>query len=433
MLQSIIRSLLVLVALAACVGSLVSAWAISLAAKGTTASVVAAANLVPVNADYWSALGAVETDKSEAYWRKSLQLNPYNAELWARLGFYTESTKHDLPAAERLYLQAARFNHMYLPSWTLANFYFRYRNKPGFLASAKDALFKSPFNNSSLFFQAWSLTGDNRQVMALLPARHEVVFNYLNYLLESSQTDALEAAAMQALSLPRRVPADLLEAVPNWLNLVGVAEDTLLAAGQPEAALRVWTKTSQTGWNKLPAPSRSAPLTNGSFQTAFSNHGFDWSFMPTNGITFDQLTDRHEARFSFSGTQPEWCRLLQQFVPVAPGKAYQLQWQTDYADFEHAIGLTWKAYPVRFGRVDMESGIAGPDLVNESGGAQKWKFFNSADANFVLVTLEFKRPVGQARAEGTLSIHDVEMVPINDSAARITSERLLKNELSSLQ
>ena len=415
-LSLFVRSFLIFAVLAGCICSLVSARAISLFGQGTPASLAAAVRLVPVNAEYWSALGTVEASSSELFWNRALSLNRFDAQLWIQLGLYLESSKHQLGEAERMYLQATRVNRMYVPWWNLTNFYFRYRNKDRFLQTARTTLAVSPFNNSSLFFQAWSVAGDNQQVMNLLPRRSDVAFNYLNYLLEADRTDALEAAASNALSLPRRIPSDLLELVPNWLNLIGIAEDRLLAAGQPNAALRIWAKTYQNGWAKLPVPLPSSPLTNSSFQRTFSNHGFDWSFIPAEGITLDQLTGSRRVRFSLSGTQPEWWRLLQQFVPLAPGQTYQLRWKTDSSDFEHAIGLTWKVYPVRSGKVDIQSALASPDVIGEPDGNQPWKFSLPADANFALVALEFRRPVGQARAEGTLSIHDVEMIPAADSA-----------------
>jgi tetratricopeptide (TPR) repeat protein len=416
MLTLLFRFLLAFIAIAACACSLVSARAISLFKQGDPASLSSAARLVPVNAEYWSALGAVETARSEVLWKEALALNPFNSQLWIQLGFYTESGKHQLPEAEQMYRQATRVNHMYLPSSNLANFYFRYHDQPRFLQAAKKALAVSPFNNNVLFFQAWTLAGSNQQVMDLLPPRNEVAFDYLHYLLDADQTDSLEAAAGKALDLPRRIPADSPELASNWVNLVGLAEDHLVMAGRPEAALRLWKKSYESGWTKLPAPSPSLPLTNASFQSALSSHGFDWFFLPAAGVSFDQLPESRQVRLSFSGTEPEWCRLLQQYVPLAPGKTYQMKWQTESSDFDHPIGLTWKMYPVRSGKVDIESMVSSPDLIAEPNGSQLWKFSSPPDANFGLMALEFKRPVGQVRAEGMLSIHDVELLPVSASA-----------------
>jgi tetratricopeptide (TPR) repeat protein len=56
--------------------------------------------------------------------RTALSLNPRLASAWIHLGLDAEADGN-LPEAEADLLQAARVDHLYLPAWTLANFYFR--------------------------------------------------------------------------------------------------------------------------------------------------------------------------------------------------------------------------------------------------------------------------------------------------------------------
>ena len=63
-------------------------------------------------------------DSSAEELRTAVDLNPRLSAAWIRLGLGAEANG-DLLAAETDLLQAARVDHLYVPAWTLSNFYFR--------------------------------------------------------------------------------------------------------------------------------------------------------------------------------------------------------------------------------------------------------------------------------------------------------------------
>jgi pentatricopeptide repeat protein len=411
----VIRLFLAVAALGACAASLISARATHLFHVGTISSLSAAVRLVPFNAGYVAALGQAEPSNAVDLWTRSAELNPFSADTWFRLGYHAELNQHQPRLAEQYFSKAAAVDRSYLPRWTLANFYFRQHNREQFLKWAKSALEITPYDGAAVFFQTLTLTNDEKQVLNILPARTQVVFDYLNFLLASNRDASLESVAMRSLDLPAAAPFGRPDLPARWQDLLGITEDRLLIAGNVDAALRVWNRMHQRGWAKLAAPSASAPLTNAEFKTPFSNHGFDWSFVPAPGVSFDQLPESQKIRFTFSGTQPEWCRLLEQFVSLEPGRTYRMAWETESSDFTDRIGLTWRLHPVGPGGPDAGSGLSSPDLIVKGANHGEWIFSARNDAKLYLITLEFKRPLGQVRAEGSLAIRDVSMTP---SAAR---------------
>jgi tetratricopeptide (TPR) repeat protein len=406
----VIRLLLALAALGACAASLISARATHLFNIGTVLSLTAAVRLVPFNAGYVAALGQAQPSRAADFWTRSAELNPFSADTWFRLGYHAELNQHQPRLAEQYFLKAVAVDRSYLPRWTLANFYFRQHNREQSLKWAKSALEITPYDGAAVFFQTLALTNDETQVLNILPARTQVVFDYLNFLLASNRDAALEPVVMRALDLPTAAPFGRPDLPGRWQNLLGITEDRLLTAGNVDAALHVWNRMHQRGWTKLAAPSASAPLTNAKFKAPFSNHGFDWSSVPAPGVSFDQISESQKIRFTFSGTQPEWCRLLQQFVSLEPGRTYRMTWETESSDFVDQIGLTWKLYPAGAG-LDAGSALSSPDLIQKGANYGEWVFSVRNDAKLYLITLEFKRPLGQVRAEGSLAIRDVSMAP----------------------
>jgi pentatricopeptide repeat protein len=409
--HTFLRLFLAVTAVCACVVSLISARATHLFNIGTLPSLSAAVRLVPFNAGYIAALGEAQPSSAADLWTRSTELNRFSADTWFRLGYHAELNQHQPRLAERYFLKAVAVDRSYLPRWTLANFYFRQHNREQFLKWAKSALEITPYDGAAVFFQTLALTNDEKQVLNILPARTQVAFDYLNFLLVSNRDASLEPVAMRALNLPAAAPFGRPDLPGRWQNLLGITEDRLLTAGNVDAALRVWNKMHQRGWTKLAAPSASAPLTNVKFEAPFSNHGFDWSSVPASGVSFDQIPESQKIRFTFSGTQPEWCRLLQQFVSLEPGRTYRMAWETESSDFVDQIGLTWKLYPAGSGGLDAGAALSSPDLIVKGANHGEWIFSVGNDAKLYLITLEFKRPLGQVRAEGSLAIRDVSMAP----------------------
>ena len=78
--------------------------------------------------------------------KRAVELNPFNVEAWIQLGLTFEMERHDAASAERYFLRAAQVDRMFLPKWTLTNFYFRQQNEREFFRWAKATLEITPYS-----------------------------------------------------------------------------------------------------------------------------------------------------------------------------------------------------------------------------------------------------------------------------------------------
>ncbi|MGA8597781.1 MAG: hypothetical protein WB676_23955, partial [Bryobacteraceae bacterium] len=349
--------------------------------------------------------------------QSSLESNPFQAEAWIQRGLRAELTEHDSARAEHYYLEAARVNHMFLPLWTLANFYFRQQNKPKFFDAAKRALEITPYDSRPILSEAWAMANRPGEVLGILPNREKVRFEYLNFLLANDQSDQLASAAVGAAAFRFNAQAENPGMENSWRDLLGSTEDRLIATGQIEAAQRVWDNMHRTDWVRISTPSVSNPLSNGAFRKPFLGHGFDWAVQPVHGVNADQFEELAKLSFAFDGTQPEACRLLQQFIPLNSGDTYRFEWQAESADLRESVGLKWRIFAVT-----PESGpragapLTSPDLMSAGQSNGSWEFSVPPSWHSALVALEYERPLGQVRAEGSVSIRGVSMTSIAHSA-----------------
>src|ERR1700733_12304355 len=71
-------------------------------------------------------LYASDPVEAKSLLQKAVRLNRFDAASWIQLGLLCEAA-NDAPQAEESLLQAARVDSTFLPSWSLANFYFRHQ------------------------------------------------------------------------------------------------------------------------------------------------------------------------------------------------------------------------------------------------------------------------------------------------------------------
>ena len=247
---STLRYLLVAAALAGAYYSAIFARASFLFAQDTAASVPAAADLVPFNANYVARLAAWQADKKEALLHRAVELNPFDFESYIQLGLTTEMQRHDPAAAERYYLHAADVNHMFLPKWTLANFYFRRERPDEFFRWAKATLQISPYQADPLFAEMWLISQDPQRIAAALPDKAPILLQYTLFLTHTGQFAPIPAVVARLVRLTgNRNPSDL-----GRDDQILPEEDSILAAGQLQPALDMWAKPRSRA---LDSPSRS--------------------------------------------------------------------------------------------------------------------------------------------------------------------------------
>src|SRR5690349_10917239 len=185
--DTLVRSFLVLAALAAAAYSGLLATANYLARRHTPSSLASAVKLLPFNADYLIDLAELKPRESEPLLHEAIRQNPFLSDVWIRLALQSEMQSRDIQTAERYYLEAARVNHMDTTKWTLANFHFPDGHEKKFLRGATSALPGTPYASGPPFSEGYALNADDSQVMRLIPQRPEVAFDYLQFVLASNR------------------------------------------------------------------------------------------------------------------------------------------------------------------------------------------------------------------------------------------------------
>jgi tetratricopeptide (TPR) repeat protein len=395
----LVRYLTIAAAIAAACYSLILSRAAHLFALNTAASVPAAVALVPYHAAYIARLAAWRPQQRDRLLRRAVELNPWDYQSWIQLGVATEMQQGDAEGAERDYLRAAEVDHMFLPKWTLTNFYFRQRRPSDFFHWANAALQVTPYSPDPIFAQMWLVSQDAGRIAAAIPERARVLLQYAWFLSNARQFTAIPPVM-------QRLIARVGSADPNlWGrdDLVASIEDEILREGDRRDGLAIWTSLKHGGWVPHGIPDSEHPLTNGNFHVPFFRHGFDWAPMDSTGATVEQFRDAGTVRITLSGEQPDHCVLLRQYVPLRPGSIYRLAWRTAAQDTDAGSGLHWhlRAMPAKAGD-DLVSG----DLLGPAPGA--WRF-RAPSSELAMLSLEYSRPLGRIRAAGTVTLESASL------------------------
>jgi hypothetical protein len=407
------RSLIATACIFGCAFSLLCARASFLSSKNTTEGTAAAARLLPFNALYIRQLAYRQPFREVELLKEALTLNRFDAGSWIQLGLKAELQQKNTSLAEHYFLTAARVSHMYLPAWTLANFYFRQRNDAQLFAWARQTLEVTPYDSNPVFVSLWLADPDPERIVAVIPPREQVVLQYASFLTQTNHLDLAQAALNRAISLsPSRLP--LSESSRNTLldTHSDFILDRLLQTGRASQAVQLWGRLAAASWiPPFSTPSVKHPLTNGYFQVPFWGHGFDWQVPSVSGVTVDQFPDLRNVRFTFSSTQPEACSLIQQLVPLQKGRRYRLTWVDDLDQIGRDSGIAWQIYTVPNG-VPAPTGLTSPDLTSVAGSPAAWDFQTPGSSDLFLLSLQYARPLGKVRIEGSLSLRSVALYPI---------------------
>lgn len=392
------RYLLIACALAAAIYSFVLARASWLFRQDTAISVPAAVELVPFDSTYITRLAAWRPTETITLLQQAVQLNPFDSESWIQLGFASEFKQHDRASAERYYLKAAEVNKMFLPKWTLTNFYFRQDQPAEFFHWASETLAITPYTPEPVFVQMWLIDQDADKIARNIPDRPRILLPYAWFLSNSHQYSSI------ALIVQRLIKAAGTTDPQAWGRdgLIATIEDRLIAQDQGDPALQIWASMVKGGWLHEDIPSAQHPLTNGNFPAPLFRHGFDWIPTETDGVRIEESPAEGLIRLQFSGNEPEHCVVLQQYMPMEAGRPYGFRWQSTSAPGDTLSGLTWHLKPV--GKA-AELDLASSDLGLPRSG--NWKVRAPQGSKLYLLTLEYARPLGHLRARGTFILKSV--------------------------
>jgi len=376
------------------------------AAQPDLPHVTSACQLAATSANYWlKAASLREVDEPsdrvvDASLQRALVLNPRSSEAWLARAVRNE-THWNIAEAERDYLTAASVDHMYKPAWALANFYLRQQATDKFWLYARKCLEVveprrlEPFsyNPAPVFDLAWRVTRNAAEIRRkLIPPRHFILVDYLEYLGEHNQPDA---GADVAIDL-----AGFADPSDNYylLNFC----DRLIHLSNASRAVDIWNAMVARGMlqGERLDPEHGQSLTNGALKRPFERIGFDWRLPPAEGVAQNHFPDSGEVRFDFTGDQPEGVLPLYQAVPVVGGRAYRLTFRYRTAGMQHCDGLSWQVWDYAGQRLIPVACMLSPH--------QEW---SAGEAGFVIPTgvsmarlgLLYQRATGSTRIAGTVA------------------------------
>jgi tetratricopeptide (TPR) repeat protein len=340
--------------------------------RGTPEAVERAVELAPSNAEYLL-FRALQLDYDGAdpapLLERAANLNPMSSTPRIRLGLAAE-IRGDNAYAEKWFLDAARIDHQFEPRWTLANFYFRRENLPEFWAWLRAALEVSYGDRRPAFDLAWRTGSPAEEIARAIPDRREVVAAYLSYLLDTKRFDAAAPVALKLASQHNAVDLPLLDA----------ACDEFIRRNMARPARDLWRALhgDHTG------------IFAGNFETPRIGHGFDWRTPELAGVVELDLNNPSRRRIAFDGRQPESCELLRQTILLEPGRRYTLHWESSLNSLPSPTGIEWR--------------IAGIDAAIE---ARELSF--TAPASLADLTLNYDRPKGEPRREGSIELSSIRL------------------------
>jgi tetratricopeptide (TPR) repeat protein len=327
----------------------------------------------------------------------AVALNPMDARSWIDLALRCE-TEGDLRRAERYLLRAAEVDHQYLPSWSLANFYFRQNDAPRFWLWARKAAGMLYGDPALLFRLAGAVSEDGNLVERLNLRNPELRAAYLNYVLARDNADLIHPVGQRVLTDGREQDVPLLLA----------ACDRLLDLKRVDEAIEVWNRLASA--RRIPygsvSPSTGAVLTNGDFSSSLSSHGFDWRVPDINGVSAANEDAPGGIRLTFSGRQPESCVPLSQFIPVRENTHYEVQYRYSTSGIADGSGLSWN---LEFTDVSEPATITAQIPSDEKEGSRIMTFDSPPGCHLVRLSLAYRRAPGTTRIEGRIVLRQVRL------------------------
>ena len=343
---------------------------------------------------------ASDPDFANNLLQQAVKLNSYDAASWIQLGLLHEAKNQPELAGEAL-MQAAEVDTTFLPSWSLANFYFRRGDSSRFWYWAERAAQMAPGDATALFRLAWYVSPNVAEVQSRLQLKRPILQGQLvNFLMAQGEAEAAQQAALPLLAdNDQGSTANLLEAC-----------DWLLGHGRPELALPLWNGLAASHRVSYAPTGMSPmnPITNGSFSSSPLSRGFDWRLTTVAGVsTFlnNAPNQPHALGFEFSGDEPDSFLMMSQVAPVRALQDYALLVAYSTTGIPAGSGIVWTVTDARSGAILGRTA----SLAAEQEGKAVACFAAPAGSAFVDLSLRYQRQPGTVRIEGKLALQQVSL------------------------
>jgi tetratricopeptide (TPR) repeat protein len=360
-----------------------------------------AMRLLPANAVYPAQLAeevyAIDPASAKSLLQGAVKLDRYDASSWIRLGLLYEA-EDDLPHAEEALLRAAGADSTFLPSWSLANFYFRHENTARFWYWARRAAQMAPDDAAPLFRLAWYVSPNAQEIAGRLQMqRPEIEAQFVNFLMAQGDPEAVTEAASHLLVAGKEDKSETVLEVCDWL----------IDHQHPDLALPLWNQLAerhQVPYAQLVAGSADA-VTNGEFGRSPLSRGFDWRLKTVEGVSSFLNANPNTLGFDFSGEEPDSFLIMNQAAPVQPQKHYVLAIDYATSGIPPGSGIEWLVTDLVSGAVLARTG----SLSAEQGGETSACFAVADGTKFVNLSLLYQRQPGTVRVEGKLTLNGVRL------------------------
>lgn len=397
-----VRVCLIVVLLAGIAWNVRAAIADQLASRDTPAALRLAMRLDTANPAYpaqlaW-ALQVTDPPIAQTLLRRAVRLNPYDSSARISLGLLEEE-RGDIAQAEADLLRAAAVDVTWMPSWSLANFYYRRQRWDAFWLWAQRAAQVVPDDVTPLLQLAWYVTPSETEIQDRLRIRQpEVQRQFLGFLITQGDAAGVADWGNRALSPPAVAsPEDVLSAC-EWL----------IQHKHPDLALPLWNGLAVRHQIPFPSlePGSGDSVTNGGFARQPLSRGFDWRMTNPDGVTTYLNADPPAFDFEFSGRESESTLLLSEVVPVLPEKSYTLFIQDASSDIPPRSGLELVAAETASGQVlARTTGFADSDQQSEVC------FTTPPGVRFLTLMLDYQRQLGTVPLEGRIAIQKISLLP----------------------
>jgi hypothetical protein len=368
--------------------------------QDTVTSAQTAVRLVPSNASYHAHLAELLEESGfnpDPELQMATVLSPRESRYWIRRAFRAEvEQKYD--ESERLLMEAYRVDRGFDPRWALMNYYFRRGDLREFWKFATKALEMSYGDLDPIFRLCLNANADPSFTAQMLPPRRVVLLSFFSYLVRHNQMESIGSIAAQLASRAET------EDVPLLLNYC----DRQMGHDN-RSSLTVWNSLCQrhlVGFSEL-APDRGSIVTNTDLVAASLRQGFDWKYGSTPEVGNKPLDTGQGISFEISGFQPDSATLLEQEIPLAPGKQYILNYEYRLIGEQPDSGLQWVIRRAGAGEAGNDSTIAASSALSGSDWNTGHMRFSSGQFDAGRLILQYRRSPGTVRWKGTVQIRRI--------------------------
>ena len=369
----------------------------TLARQDTLEALQKAVGLAPGDADYYARMATLDSSRDDEL-SAALKLNPRKPSWWIMRAVHQEEDG-DLAGAEQSLRRANAVSQYYIPRWSLAAFYYRQGNRHDFVRWARKALSVGYGAPESLFRMAQKLgLSPEEALQTVVPKDPERVDSYLRFLLRAGDMEPAYATATQLID------------VGSSLNRESIFTtcETLFVAGKIDEAVALWNKAGQAHWIAFRQldPATGKSVSNENFAEEKLQRGFDWRYSTLAGVAASQSEPNGGLRLEFSGSQPEKCELMSQYIPLLPGRSYKLAVRYHSEGIPPESGLRWSILTIPASQAVVAGLMTVPGAQRVE---QAFDFQTPPQRVPMRIVLAYSRSSGTTRIEGRLWIESVKL------------------------